>query len=121
MRHEFDPWVQKISWRRACNPLQYSCLENLMDGGAWQATVHRVSKSQTQWKQLSIYTHARKFKIMHVICTLFVRQHCTRTSPAFALQWLFLFTFNPNSTSSHSIFIVGGCLLDSDGSFWPPA
>ena len=29
------------------NPLQYSCLENLMDGGAWQATVHRVSKSQT--------------------------------------------------------------------------
>ena len=29
------------------NPLQYSCLENLMDGGAWWATVHRVAKSQT--------------------------------------------------------------------------
>ena len=29
------------------NPLQYSCLENSMDGGAWQATVHGVSKSQT--------------------------------------------------------------------------
>ena len=29
-------------------PLQYSCLENPMDGGAWQATVHGVSKSQTQ-------------------------------------------------------------------------
>ena len=28
-------------------PLQYSCLENSMDGGAWQATVHRVAKSQT--------------------------------------------------------------------------
>ena len=28
------------------NPLQYSCLENLMDRGAWQATVHRVEKSQ---------------------------------------------------------------------------
>ena len=27
------------------NPLQYSCLENPMDGGAWQATVYRVSKS----------------------------------------------------------------------------
>ena len=26
------------------NPLQYSCLENPMDGGAWQATVHKVSK-----------------------------------------------------------------------------
>ena len=29
------------------NPLQYSCLENSMDRGAWQATVHVVSKSQT--------------------------------------------------------------------------
>ena len=27
------------------NPLQYSCLENPMDRGAWQATVHRVSES----------------------------------------------------------------------------
>ena len=26
------------------NPLQYSCLENPMDRGAWQATVHRVAK-----------------------------------------------------------------------------
>ena len=30
------------------NPLQYSCLENPMDGGAWWATVHRVAKSQTR-------------------------------------------------------------------------
>ena len=30
------------------NPLQYSCLENFMDRGAWQATVHGVAKSQTQ-------------------------------------------------------------------------
>ena len=29
------------------NPLQYSCLENPMDRGAWQATVHRVAKSPT--------------------------------------------------------------------------
>ena len=33
-----------------CNPLQYSCLENAMDRGAWWATVHRVSKSQTRLK-----------------------------------------------------------------------
>ena len=32
------------------SPLQYSCLENPMDGGAWQATVHGVTKS---WTQLS--------------------------------------------------------------------
>ena len=29
------------------NPLQYSCLENLMDRGDWWATVHGVAKSQT--------------------------------------------------------------------------
>ena len=29
------------------NPLQYSCLENSMDRGAWRATVHGVTKSQT--------------------------------------------------------------------------
>jgi len=35
-------------------PLQYSCLENSMDRVAWQATVHRVAKSQTQLKRLSM-------------------------------------------------------------------
>ena len=35
------------------NPLQYSCLENPMDRGIWQATVHRVTKSRTQLKCLS--------------------------------------------------------------------
>ena len=30
------------------NPLQYSCLENSMDRGDWQATVHGVTKSQTR-------------------------------------------------------------------------
>ena len=39
------------------NPLQYSCLENLMDRGVWWATVHRVSKSQPQLKRLSTSTH----------------------------------------------------------------
>ena len=28
------------------NPLQYSCLENPMDRGAWQATVHRIAESE---------------------------------------------------------------------------
>ena len=36
------------------NPLQYSCLENSMDGEAWWATVHRVAKSWTQPKQLGM-------------------------------------------------------------------
>ena len=39
------------------NPLQYSCLENPMDRGAWQATVHRVTRSRTRPKQLSMHVH----------------------------------------------------------------
>ena len=35
------------------NPLQYSCLENPMDGGAWEAAVHGVTES---WTQLSDFT-----------------------------------------------------------------
>ena len=35
------------------NPLQYSCLENSMDRGDWQATVHGVTKS---WKRQRIYS-----------------------------------------------------------------
>ena len=38
------------------NPLQYSCLENPMDRGAWWATVHRVAKSRTR---LSDFTSLR--------------------------------------------------------------
>ena len=40
------------------NPLQYSCLENPMDKGAWWATVHRIAESQTQLKRL--HTHAQR-------------------------------------------------------------
>ena len=39
------------------NPLQYSCMENPMDRGAWQATVHGGRKSGIAMKRLS--THAR--------------------------------------------------------------
>ena len=43
------------------NPLQYSCLENPMDGGAWWATVHRAAKSR---KRLSDFTsHGRQSQL----------------------------------------------------------
>ena len=52
-RRRLDPWVGKITGEGHGNPLQYSCLENPTDRGGWQATVHRVAKSQTQLKWLS--------------------------------------------------------------------
>ena len=38
-------------------PLQYSCLENPMDGGAWWAAVHGVAKSQTQLRDFTFTFH----------------------------------------------------------------
>ena len=49
-RCRFDPLVRKIPGKGNGNPLQYSCLENPMDRGAWRATVHRVAKNQTRLK-----------------------------------------------------------------------
>ena len=43
--------------RRHGNPLQYSCLENPMDRGAWRATVHRVAESWTRLKWCSTHTY----------------------------------------------------------------
>ena len=37
------------------NPLQYSCLENPMDRGAWWATVHEVAKSQTRLSDFTFF------------------------------------------------------------------
>ena len=39
------------------NPLQYSCLENPMDGGAWWATVHGVAKSRTRLIDFTLTFH----------------------------------------------------------------
>ena len=43
------------------NPLQYSCLENCMDRGAWRTTVHGVAKNQTQ-----LSARASKLSLMFV-------------------------------------------------------
>ena len=49
----FIPGLGKSPGEENDHPLQYSCLENSMDRGAWTATVHSVAKSWTRLKQLS--------------------------------------------------------------------
>ena len=46
------------------NPLQYSCLENSMDRGAWRATVHGVTKC---WTQLSVHAHTHTQNAWHTL------------------------------------------------------
>ena len=55
-KRSFSPWVRKVP--RVGNPLQYSSLENSMDGGAWQATVQGVSKHMTEQTRTHTRTHA---------------------------------------------------------------
>ena len=57
------------------NLLQHSCLENPKDRGAWWATTHRVTKSQTQLKLLNMHTckyvclHKHRYKKRRMYCT----------------------------------------------------
>ena len=53
------PVLERSPWEGNGNPLQYSCLENPMDRGAWWSMVHKAHLCQTRLKQLS--THACKY------------------------------------------------------------
>ena len=54
-----------ISWEGSGTPLQYSCLKNTMDGGAWKAAVHGVAEGRTQ---LSDFTFTF-ISILHIFTT----------------------------------------------------
>ena len=67
-------WIPE--WRRSPrgghgDPLQYSCLENPMDRGAWQATVQRITKKQTHLKRACMrarahtHTHTQTYTHTH--------------------------------------------------------
>ena len=59
------------------NPLQYSCLENPMDGGAWWTIVHGVAKS---WTRLSDFTSLLlQLKILHAARKSEIRCTATKT------------------------------------------
>ena len=51
------PGLERFPGEGNGNPLQSTCLENSMDRGAWQATVHGLTKS---WTQLNTHTHIEK-------------------------------------------------------------
>ena len=50
------------------NPLQYSCLENSMDGGAWWATVHGVTKSRTWLSDFTFFLYRCSSSSQPLLC-----------------------------------------------------
>ena len=86
------------------NPLQYSCLENPMDGEAWQATAHGVAKSRTRlgdftFTYIYIYVCVRGY-IYVCVCfpyhfyIIHKRQKCSKVLPFISSFSLFL-DFSP--------------------------
>ena len=67
-RPGFDPWAGKIPSQNG-SPLQYSCLENPMDRGAWQAAVHGVAKSRTR---MSDFTYTFTLDILKVCYVFYI-------------------------------------------------
>ena len=72
------PGSERSPGGRHGNPHQYSCLENPRDRGAWQATIHRVTK------QLSMHTHAIT-GILFIVYLLFLQSFLSLSSLPFFL------------------------------------
>ena len=59
------------------SPLQYSCLETPINRGAWWAVVHRVAKSQTQLKQLSMCLLPKdSLLLLFIFCLAVLSPNC---------------------------------------------
>ena len=79
-----ETWVWSLGSKRSTgegngNPLQYSCLENSMDRGAWRATVHRVAKSWIWLMWLSMHApwvqHLARSSRYYSVLHFFVKTH----------------------------------------------
>ena len=63
-----DPGSGRFSGEGNGNPLQYSCLENPMDRGAWRGIVCGVSKSQTRLSDLTLHFSVFAYRIYNLTC-----------------------------------------------------
>ena len=96
-RIRFDPWVGKIPWRRAWQPIPVFLPRESHDRGFWQATVHGVAKSQTR---LSVQAHMHPPTCIRLInsrtfCAVrckwyFMATHCTKFWNSFILLKIYL-------------------------------
>ena len=83
-----------ICVRLNCTPLQYSCLENPMDGGVWKATVHGVAEGRTR---LSDFTFTFHFHVLE-------KEMATHSS---VLAWRIPGTGEPGGLQSMGLRAVG--------------
>ena len=102
-RHSFGPGSERSPGVGNDNPLQYSCLENSMDRGAWWATVHGVAKSQT-W--LSSWVHS-----MQSLWACFLWEWWIIKCYFLGLSWGFTEIIIMIREANSSVYWVNQCLL----------
>ena len=91
-----ETWVQSLGRESAleqemANPVQYSCLENSMDRGAWWAAAHGVTKDQTP---LRTHTYTHELHEYIFFCLLFLRtQPMLWLSRIVCDSWYLLFLY----------------------------
>ena len=101
------PGLGRSPGGRYGNPLQYSCLENPMDRGAWRAMVCRVEKNWTRLRWLSRHTYIKS-------CTIWKRMvsHVIRDSLLY--HWMFHFCLlaspysrdGPYNLEAETLFVI---------------
>ena len=125
-------------WRRSPgeghdNPLQYSCLENPMDRGAWRPTVHGVTKCWTWLKRLRIHAKEKKREkwvfysfpffrtkeIKKTVSSLNIPSFFTLTAHNSECLWLFAFQ-PPNSAGATSNIFSLDSMLNTSAIWWLP-
>ena len=94
------------------NPFQYSCLENSMDRGAWRATVHGVTRSQTRlrnWTHICTDTDTQTHRHTYtraILADVFIFSSFSRSIPLVGLHYgwaLFLLSCSASSRSETSV------------------
>ena len=92
-----------IIWYLQCtlngNPLQYSCLENSMDRGAWRAAVHGFAQSQTQLKLLFMHACTGKGNGNPLQYSCLENPRDRRVSPMGSQSWTWLKQLSGSSSS----------------------
>ena len=99
------------------NPLRYSCLENPMHRGVWRASVHGVTKSQTQVKRFSTHT---QFSIQHIFIGLLHAGPCPGCIPLLRHSCFISTLFSPDFRSPFLDTLRSLCVSgNSDRCFLP--
>ena len=83
-RYELDPCIGKNLWRRAWQPTHYSCLENLMNRGAWWATMHGVAQ---KWDLTDAAGKIQSYHREWVLSSQLERETAPKTAYILGLPW----------------------------------